>query len=375
MTKTAVLHIGTGKTGSTSIQHSLDLAQSTGRLGPVCFPSTEGRRSHNRTLKMVYRSFDELEHAVRAEYPECDNRFLADRRAHRRRFFSELRSADKAVISAENLSDFPPPAIAHLRDDLESLGYRNFHIVLYVRDPADYYLSITQQHLKMGFTFPPSLDPVSFRYDFRSTAESWEQAFPGRLTVRHYSVGNDVVADFSTLLQQYLGVALPISPTRKNTSLSAEAMQITQDYRYAFPPDQSRADFVRLRTFLESATDVAQTKPVLKNEVRRHIRFTHREDADWLLSRYDVDLGLQDATADVTLPHREFWRVVDVVESVDPAVVHTLLLRLARHELTRPIPAGSLPVRAAARAYRRVSASLRPSKVDARLRAFRDKIV
>jgi hypothetical protein len=46
----------------------------------------------------------------------------------------------------------------------------------------------------------------------------------------------DVVEDFSALMRQYLGVALPAGRIRSNTTISAEAMQILQNYRSSFPP-------------------------------------------------------------------------------------------------------------------------------------------
>lgn len=97
MTKTALLHIGTPKTGTTSIQHCLARAQADGCLGPVRYPSWGGVHDHNECLLMLYRPFDELPLSVRKVYPKDDSRYRAARWMYRRRLF--VRAAARAYRS------------------------------------------------------------------------------------------------------------------------------------------------------------------------------------------------------------------------------------------------------------------------------------
>lgn len=363
MSKTLLLHIGTRKTGTTSIQWTL--AGAVDHLGSFCYPLFEDDRDQNRLITL-YLGHDELPLHWREAYPSDDRRFQDMRRRYRRLLFDQLESASSAVISAEALSSFlTPAATRRLRDDLQAIGYRDVHVILYVRDPADYFLSFLQQVLKVTSpSAPMGPHPASFTYDFRRIAQTWEQSFPGNVVIRGFpgTGGSDVVQDFAGLVQQYLGVSLPPSTRRMNTTISAEGMQILQDYRLLFGPDSgglSTPDIARLVRFLErSADDLSQHKPVLKHEVAQQIRAKHQADADFICRRYGVDLpwleGAGPAGSPKTAIHPgQPHRVADLVECVDPQVVHELLLRLAHSEL---VLSGkrSLVRRIVHRAYRAV---------------------
>jgi hypothetical protein len=372
-TKTALLHIGTPKTGTTSIQECLARAEAAGALQPYRYPLFSGDRNHNR-LTMLYLPHRDLPQVWLAKYSRDDDRFRRAQLRYRRFLFGRLRSADGAILSAESLSNhFSGSAIAELRRDLESLGFSKFHVVLYIRDPADFYLSRTQQALKWSLYGTSAVDdPASFRYRFRQIAETWEQAFPGSVTVRRYASGaqHDVSDDFSEVLRTILGVDLPRSEARLNTTLSAEAMVVLQDYRETIGPDENSLlipGLDRLAAFLaQSAERVPQTRPTLNSAFAMQIRANHREDAEFIKSRYGVDLGLGPAAGVAPLAARPVWRVEDILESLDLDVVECLReeYRRAATPTRRP-----LAVRAAARAYRSVPYAYKPARLEAALRS------
>ena len=307
------------------------------------------------------------------------------RESVRTAILSELATASKAVLSAEALSTFPSRSVEQLRHDLESIGYSDFHVVLYIRDPAEYYLSVIQENLKQPIDPPLVLDPLSFRYRFREIAETWAQVFPGRLLVRKFTTDprHDVIDDFNAVLQQSLGVSLPRVDVRLNTSLSAEGMQILQDYRETFRPDTvlMTPDVRQITSFLgQSIEKVPQTRPVLKPAVADAIRANHRADAEAVHCRYGVDLGLDGYSPAGTASTRQSYRVEDIVSLVDPQIVNQLLLLLANTELgrspavrslPRPIVVRSLPRRTAAWVYWSMPPSLRPNFVAARFQGTR----
>ena len=373
--KTILLHIGTPKTGTSSIQQSLALAAANGGLGLVCYPVWRNDRNQQR-LAMIYPPGAMWGTWVRQVFPGRPAEYRRMRERYRQFIFEELRFASRAVISAETLSSLSPEAVGQLRRDLAGVGYREFHIVLYVRDPADFYLSQTQQDLR-GYPVPPFVkDPASFRYDFLQSAGTWERFFPGKVIVRRFPTDpqHDVVDDFASVLKECFGVTLLPATSRMNTTVSAEAMQILQDYRQAFWSSEGgllTPDAAELVRFLsESTHEVPQTKPVLKQQVVEQVRALHKADAEVLYARYGVDLGLSDCSPAATLLPGEPYRVGDILESVDQEIVHQLLLRLARSELGRSLPKRSLPLRVAARAYRVIPPARRPTRLVAKLRAL-----
>lgn len=371
--KTALLHIGTPKTGTTSIQQKLAAAEADGSLLPYRYPRWRRDRNHNR-LTMLYLPHGDLGPPRLAEYPQDGNRFNRARRRYRRFLFKALRSSEGAILSAESLSSsFSPSVAGQLRGDLESLGFREFYIVLYIRDPADFYLSHTQHAMKRSSHPTPAVaDPMSFKYQFRRMAETWEQAFPGSVIVRRLPSGpqSDVVDDFRGLLYEHLGITLPQGADRLNTTISAEAMAVLQDYRQVTGPDEGGLlipGLDRLVAFLvQSGQRIDQTEPRLKESVAAHIRANHRVDAELLFSRYGVDLGLSHLGPPEPLAACSSWRVADILESTDPEIVKRLQEEFARIGPPRRRP---LPARAAARAYRAVPYSLRPARLDALLRS------
>ena len=382
--KTAFLHIGTQKTGSTSIQACLVNAQTQGVLGSVCYPQWEDVRHHNR-LNLLYRSHGEMVGTMREEFPSNDRRLRRARERYRRFFFGNLQAAGGAIISAESLCGFSPAQVAHFRADLEAVGYRDFHVVLYVRDPADFYLSRTQQMLRATPRDPTALlsrvhdgagpdskiiiDPASFVYDFRRAIETWEMVFPGRVTVRRFQGGReDVVRDFARLLDERMGITLPDITFQLNPTLSAEGMQILEEYRDTFWPGTVlvKPDAVRLVGYLaNSSEDIAQTKPVLKEEVAQRIRANHSADARWLLDHYGVDLGLGDVDPQAPAPPSRQYRVGDILQSVDLEIAHELLLRAAGWALQQERPPRPLPLRGLAWVYHRARSARGPRRLGA----------
>ena len=368
--KTVLLHIGTPKTGTTSIQNCLKSAQVSGVLGAYRYPLRRlGHRNQDQLLSTLY-----LSHEDRREQRRC------------RRFLSRtLQSARGAILSANFLSArFGLPDIIQLRSDLESLGFQQFYVVLYIRDAADLYLSRIQQRLKMSAVIDSVdaiIDPLSFRYRFRRIAANRETAFPGSVIVRSYpnSPGNDVVADFSELLQSRLGITLPPFAARLNTTLSAEAMAVIENHRRAVAPaglkqahDRLIPGVDRLVAFLTTSRQRVphQTRPTLKVPVAEQIRAEYRGDAEFIHSRYGVDLGMRSSGLSAPIAARSSWRVEDVLESVDLETAQRLGDEFRRIETPRM---RSLPIRAAGRAYRAVPYTRRLARLDAQLRTRFDR--
>lgn len=364
--KTALLHIGSAKTGSTSIQGLLAQAEADGSLMPYRYPLRRGDRGQEK-LGWLYLPEEHLLEYLRPGYR------ASERERYRRFLFGELGSSAGAVLSWEALcSVLSVSSASRLRTDLESVGFGSFHVLLYVRDPADQYLSWTQQQLKNSYGSRLVPDPASFRYPIRRMAETWEEAFPGSLIVRRYRGGPqfDIIDDFTDQLRTCLGIDLPRTSMRSNSTVSAEAMQILHDYRQALGPDSGFPvpGVAELVAFLQrSAKLVPQTKPVLKDAVAAQIRANHQADAEFINSRYGVDLGLRDVGVPAPLPPRPSWRVEDIVESVDAAAVQQLLVQIACDELGRK--PGSPLVRAAHRVYGAIPPDRRPAALDSWLRS------
>jgi hypothetical protein len=88
--------------------------------------------------------------------------------------------------------------------------------------------------------------------------------------------------------------------------------------------------------------------------VAESIRARHKSDADFVFSRYGVDLGLSDVNSDAALYPSRTQRVEDLLETVDRGVIEELLLRFAHSNVLQNSRLAenskrSLPLRVAAR--------------------------
>jgi len=352
------------KTGTSSIQLALARAETSGELQPARYPLV-GLEDQHRALALQYLSFEAGAAWPRNRVPARD---APQRGRYRRRLFDQLRTTDRAILSSEMFPYMSPDEVHRLRQDLQDVGFGEFRIVLYMRDPADQYLSGQQQSLKASSQLA---NPVSFRCGFRKAAETWEQVFPGCLVVRPFSTHTkfDAVQDFSSVTQEFLGVTVPRAPKRENVSVSAEGMEILQRYRLTFWPGsepQRTPDTLRLVEYLQrSRNTLPQTRPQLRPEIAAWIRANHRDDLTFMAQRYGVNL-LTDF-ADAHRPHefdRKNLHVAEILEHVDDAMVTELLLRIAKKEMDRTPLKRALPARIAKRVLpastaRRLSRRLR----------------
>ncbi len=152
MTRRAVIHIGTTKTGTKTIQKALFSARS--KLlsdARILYPSIAANQS--TYLGTIFR--DEAPRRLQFIDPDATEEQSV---AHLRKKFRASLDADVAntdwhtlVISAESLSGFNPKAIARLVEWLTEY-VSDIGVVAYVRHPVDWTRSAVLQRLKGGET-------------------------------------------------------------------------------------------------------------------------------------------------------------------------------------------------------------------------------
>jgi hypothetical protein len=365
------------KTGNTSIHYHLVNARARGFLGQVSYPLW-GEDKHQARMAVLYCAdtlSDKLP-SLRERYPQNPVQFRHMLHRYRRFVFRELKAAGSAIISAEAFCHlFTAKMAMALRRDLAAVGFERFVILLYVRDPADYYLSITNQNLRMSEALPLVKDPASFRYNFLEMADAWEEAFPGALMVRRYppQATGDAVADFNSIAMQTFGIELPSVSIKSNASLSAEGMQLLQNYRAAYSScsrgiiTSEARDLVRL--LLGSAAALRQTRPVLKKEVARQIRHNHKADLDALCLRYGVNFYPDTPPLTTLAPRVMPYRVIEIVDSVDPQILEELGSWVTHEVLRCARTQRSFSYRLAAAVNQQLPSRLRSSKLAAALKS------
>jgi hypothetical protein len=227
-----VLHIGSGKTGTSSIHRFLDVNRD--RLAEMdwLYPRSPGRGRHAQ-LGLYVRSSERLDgmpswHRLKFDDPR---RF---RLAFRRRLFREIEESGlhQVLLSDEGLYGLAGPALSRLRQFTDLLA-RSLRIVVYLRRQEEHLLSRYQQTVKVGEVrrlTDWAAEDRSATYDYRARLGAWQGNLePDLLVVRRFErnrfSGGSLLKDFT----EACGMDIPVDamePTEdRNASLDAERVE------------------------------------------------------------------------------------------------------------------------------------------------------
>ncbi len=228
------LHIGTHKTGSTSIQRLLwenrDKLAAQGILYPdlrmggfghhdLALATGQGPRSP-RNAERIHYWIEQVAALARGEMPGEAGSGTGSRSVH------------TVVLSSEEFE-----SVQEIGEIRRLADYFDVSVVVYLRKQDHYLESAYNQNVRMyEQRFPGSIYQFAFsfnpfaRFNYRSLLERWADCFgPERLVVRPYgtsAVGADVRMDFLRIVgADTAGLYFPGRESeRDNVSLQAEAM-------------------------------------------------------------------------------------------------------------------------------------------------------
>jgi hypothetical protein len=345
--KSAFIHIGVGKTGTSSIQLVLDGLARLGRLPGIAVPSVGG--SGQARLPAAYQTVSRLPRALRALVASDPERL---RRELHAAWINAIREPSALVVSCEFLGRFSDAEASAFHRDLIEAGYENIHCLVYVREPTGLYLSDVQQRLKASASFTP---PGEFRTGYREHIEPWRSLCEGRITVRLFRpdalLGGDVVTDFLARMAAFFGVERPGARYRRmNQSISVEGMILLQNYRRhvhpkaddVFMPDSNRLFGLIARA--EPTLIRRVTRPRLRDGVARVICDAAAADAAYLSQQFGIDIAIDVADRAIAPAAGPFADVASIVGSYDPIALDELSARVLGTLLKSiPLYAGEPP--------------------------------
>lgn len=237
------LHIGTEKTGTTSIQKALDRDREALAAQGILYPRLFGSSNHMEiaVAAMDPDSRDELQ-MIELGRQACSHAEYVARLKSRIREEREGGTFRHLVISNEHCHSRLRhlDAIARIAS-LVDIPVENFEVIVYLRRQDRLAVSLYSTRLKLGGqggVFPP-VNPraLPHYFDFSRLLSLYSQAFGAqRLRVRLYDrtrlEGGDVVTDFYNMAS--LGVA-PSTQPRANASLSRRQVLFLERFNRLFP--------------------------------------------------------------------------------------------------------------------------------------------
>lgn len=275
--KTIHLHIGSYKTGTTSIQQTFYKNQTI--LNKQNFNYAGGDSNHHFSFFATNAS----QHDWPRQFKGINERIL-----HRKikNYFLKLENGFQAdfnhqIISTEYLfidnTQYIKNYLSYLRE-----YFSKIKVYVFVRDPVDYYKSIQQQMIKAR-SYVTS--PQAFLYNFKNVIEAWSQFCP--IKVIEYTPG----VDSSEILSDKMGIdfkKLSKPDSYSNTSLSMQQIALLEKLQVNLYRDKEDQFKPHLGVIQQINTPTPD-KPKLKLEVQRLIQKKHHAELEWLKKECGID--------------------------------------------------------------------------------------
>jgi len=181
-----VLHVGTVKTGSTSLQAYLVRQQAWLNQHGWCYLPASGRRDRRDLAAACIALGDQRDELLRGQGLLRDHQRLAHREAVRQQLEQQLAAlppGQGVILSSEHfhLSLQRPEEIASLKHWLEGLGLAPIQVVIYLREPVGLMESLYSTMVRSGDQRRLPADPadpfVALICDHRASLQRWRAVF------------------------------------------------------------------------------------------------------------------------------------------------------------------------------------------------------
>lgn len=284
------VHIGTAKTGTTSIQRFLRRNSARLRARGMATSRTLGDRSQVALAVMALpdQPLLRLHRRLGLDTPRQVEQYRAHHTAALRDELDDVTS-ETVLLSCEQLSWLPDTDEKVQRFAEWTRGFTDeVDIVVYLRRQESMLLAHYSQQLRNGYTGmfevpSPSATGPGSRYDYLSLLRRWEGAF-GReaLTVRVFEraqlVAGDVIDDYLTVL------GLPLDagwrrPARQNRSLDGDGMEFLRLVNRHIPDRSAGREPLRVN-LAPLVEKVAADGPRMTLPAEQSAQFMARFEAD-----------------------------------------------------------------------------------------------
>lgn len=236
-----ILHIGLEKTGTTSIQHllvqsrkilatnSVFIAESvnSGNNFHLAIANYSKFRADGLTRQLGIFDQAELEAFRKVKIEALAKEFSAS-------------GANKAIFSSEHFQSRLTSVsdLKLLKESLESAGFSNFQILLYLRDPLKIAMSHHGMAIKKGIHvtddfYRPTHPRISQILGFKKTISMWQEVFGStNLVLRLYPEGKpptELLNDFLTATGLSAEQVDLTKQEKRNVNLSAAALEVLNE--------------------------------------------------------------------------------------------------------------------------------------------------
>ena len=302
----AIIHIGTPKTGTTTIQRFLAQNRSLLKNKGLYLPKTKDERSCYYEELFAATVIPDSWHPILSyighyigsrvfgkDFTEKDQENLW--KSIRYDIETNCKKNETVLFSCENYSHQTKSEVARLKDLLNSL-FDEVTVVCYLRRQPEYIVSFYQTLTRTGMHLN-FLDYVSQPEEhsilaYHNIVERWSVFGKEKIKVRvfdtHEFCSNDLLNDFAYTI----GIDLTgLERTgKKNSSLSSAEVEFLRLLNFHIPPMctpwQLNPEHKLIRRSIEAVTQKDQQGYHLTRSEAQHILDTCRQGNDWIAREY-----------------------------------------------------------------------------------------
>ena len=297
-----ILHIGTEKTGTTSLQAFLNLNRETLAEQGYLFTKSTGLQN-NRTLPVAAYNADRRDDFTHLHKIYSDKDLITYQTATINALRAELESArgiHTVIFSSEHIQSRlkTDEELSRLKDILTSLGFQQISILVYLRAPVEIANSLYTTYVIYGspLSIPPGPENKHWCNicDHRNTITRFRKIFGMEAIIPRIYSKKDLV-DGSTIIDFAQAIALPpltehyVMPKKKNQSMTAMGLEILHRINQEIPKFEEDQKLNPLRR------NIAQyilkylnygDKYRMPAELMRKYEDAFRESNEWVRSEY-----------------------------------------------------------------------------------------
>ena len=345
-----VLHVGMGKTGTSTIQAVLNRSRRRLARRGILYPKSPGQRRHIR-LGLAMQPDDGVVRQSVGWRRQAVSTPGELRPIFEEALLEELSVSPQHVLfSDEALFIADPGGIANMRELFDRIA-SSVRVVAYLRRQDGHLCSRYQQMVKregeVRLLTERAEQDLSDVYDYHARLTTWRELMrPDQLVVRIFEparfVGGSLVSDFLDATGLDLQAEQLVQVPRRNESIDAETVEFLRVLNLHLrdlgtPPDRALTNDVmrRLRPHTHGRT-LTLPERVLDDFMARWRPSNERVARDFVRDAPESLFAARrtgDTTTDQLLDPARFAALLDLVDLPDDW--HPPLLRIAEHEAAR----------------------------------------
>jgi hypothetical protein len=300
-----ILHIGTEKTGTTSLQNFLVINRQALSQHGYLYPRSAGPKGYRTLAAAAYDSDrrDDLTKNLGIRSDAALRSYQASVLAQLRAELQQTSGIDTTIFSSEHFQSrlTRESELQRLKDIVAQLGFSEVSVLVYLRNPVEIANSLYTTSVRKGSTAgnPPGPDNAYWRNicDHRETLVRWREVF-GRdaIVPRIYnlteSVNDSTIDDFMTRIGLPLSQTSFVMPERKNEGMTHTGLEILRRVNRQVPVFMDDGTPNRMRKGIEKVFAAHMTfgkKYGLPETLRRQYEEAFLDSNEWVRAEYFPD--------------------------------------------------------------------------------------